>query len=117
MVLLSSGELAKETAREGVPAGLRVGHLLRISYYLDVAILSMWADRQPGVALGMAEASARGAGPGGPEGSDEELLAQVRDLVVEAREYFRADDFPAAMARMRVAEDLVALRIVDLTGE
>ena len=100
-----------------VPLGLRVGHLLRVDGYLDIAILSMWGERRAGIALGMAEASVRGAGPGGPEGPEEELLARLRDLVGEAREYYAGDDFPAAMARMRVAEDLVALHIIRLAGE
>ncbi len=110
--------LAKgEAISGGVPLGLRVGHLLRVSGYLDMAILSMWADRRAEVAMAMAEASVRGYGPGGPEGPDEGLLARLRDLVGEAREYHAADDFPAAMARMRVAEDLVALHVIHLVGE
>jgi hypothetical protein len=110
--------LAKgEAVPTEVPLELRVGHLLRISSYLDYAILSMWTERRAQVVMGMAEASVRGAGPGGPEGPDEELLGQLRDLIAEAREYHAADDFPAAMARMRVAEDLVALRVIGLTGE
>ncbi len=100
-----------------VPLDLRVGHLLRISSYLDYAILSMWAERRAQVVMGMAEASVRGAGPGGPQGPDEKLLGQLRGLIAEAREYHAADDFPAAMARMRVAEDLVALRVITLTRE
>jgi hypothetical protein len=103
-----------KTAPEGVPLELRVGHLLRISGYLDMAILSMWGQRRAGIALGMAEASVRGAGPGDPEGPDEGLLATLRGLVGEAREYHASDDFPAAMARMRVAEDLVAVRLIRL---
>ena len=100
-----------------VPLELRVGHLLRISGYLEIAVLSMWAQRRAEVIMGMAEANVREVGPGGPEGPDEELLAKLRDLVGEAREYHAADDFPAAMARMRVAEDLVALRVIRLAGE
>jgi hypothetical protein len=100
-----------------VPLELRVGHLLRISGYLEIAVLSMWAQRRAEVMMGMAEASVRDVGPGGPEGPDEELLVKLRDLVGEAREYHATDDFPAAMARMRVAEDLVALRIIRLFGE
>ena len=114
---MNEGLAKGEAVPEGVPLELRVGHLLRISGYLDMAILSMWADRRAGIALGMAEASVRGAGPGGPEGPEEELLAKLRDLVGEAREYYAGDDFPAAMARMRVAEDLVSLHIIRLAGE
>ena len=110
--------LAKgEAVPEGVPLELRVGHLLRVSGYLDIAILSMWAQRRAEIALGMAEASVRGVGPGGPEGPEEGLLARLRDLIGEAQEYHAADDFPAAMARMRVAEDLVALHLIRLAGE
>ncbi|MDQ3922158.1 MAG: hypothetical protein M3248_07425 [Actinomycetota bacterium] len=106
-----------KTAPEGIPLNLRIGHLLRINGYLDMAILSMWAvHERAAVAMGMAEASVRGAGPGGEGGPDEGFLAKLRDLIGEAREYYAADDFPAAMARMRVAEDLVVLRIIRLTG-
>jgi hypothetical protein len=106
-----------KTAPEGIPLNLRVGHLLRINGYLDMAILSMWAvHERAAVVMGMAEASVRGAGPGGEGGPDEEFLAKLRDLIGEAREHYAADDFPAAMARMRVADDLVALRIIRLAG-
>lgn len=88
---------------------------MRISGYLDMAILSMWAVHERVAAtMGMAEASVRGAGPGGEGGPDEEFLAKLRDLIGEAREYYAADDFQAAMARMRVAEDLISLRIIRL---
>jgi len=105
------------TPEKKAPLELRVGHLLRISSYLDYAMLSMWAQRRPQVVMGMAEASVRGVGPDGAEGPDEEILARLRNLIGEAREYHAADDFPAAMARMRVADDLVALHIVRLCGE
>jgi len=95
----------------------RVGHFLRISTYLETAILSMWAERSPEVMMGMAEASVRGTGPDGKGSPDEELLLKLRDLIGEARGYHASDDFPAAMARMRVAEDLVALYIVRLGRE
>ena len=96
---------------------LRVGHFLRIGSYLDNAILSMWAGRRPQVMMGMAEASVRGYGPGGADGTDEEILVRLRELIREAREYYAAGDFPAAMARMRVAEDLVALYTIRISGE
>jgi hypothetical protein len=105
------------SAPEKATLKLRVGHLLRISGYLDYAILSMWADRRAQNTIGMAEASVKGHGPGGVDGPDEELLGRLRGLVGEAREYHCSGDFPAAMARMRVAEDLVALYIIRLTGE
>ena len=107
----------KEAGPEGVPLELRVGHLLRISGYLEMATLSMWAQRRAGIAMGMAEASVRGAGPGGAGGPEEEVLIRLRDLIGEAMEYHEAGDFPAAMCRMRVAQDLVTLRIIRLSGE
>ena len=109
--------LAGEYAPEKVPVGLRVGHLLRINSYLDYAMLSMWAERRAPVVMGMTEASVRGAGPGGPDGPDEEILVRLRNLLGEAREYHAADNFMAAMCRMRVAQDLVVLHIIRLSGE
>ena len=94
---------------------LRTGHLLRIHGYLSMAILSMWM-RSPraDVLMGMAGASARGAGP---NGSDEDLLEKVRALIREAGEYYADDDFPPAIGRMRVAQDLTSLHIVRLSRE
>ena len=114
---LKGERAAGEYAPEKAPVELRVGHLLRINSYLDYAMLSMWAERRAQVVMGMAEASLRGAGPGGAEGPDEEVLARLRNLIGEAREYHEAGDFPAAMCRMRVAQDLVTLRIIRLSGE
>ena len=95
-------------------ADLRVGHLLRVSAYLEIAIISMWTGNlRTDVTIGMVEASLRGEGPGG---KDEDLLERLRDLVEEARGYHAGGDFPAAMARMRVAQDLVDLRIVAISG-
>jgi len=89
--------------------------MLRISGYLDMAILSMWTGNpRAKVLMGMALASMKGKGPGG---SDEDLLERLRNLVGEAIEYYSGDDFPAAMARMRVAHDLVALRIIRISDE
>ena len=97
---------------------LRVGHLSRIDTYLDWAILSMWlGTKRAPVVIGMAQASMRGHGPGGPEGPDEPLLVRIRALVGEAREHYEAGDFPAAMARMRVAHDLVSLYVIRISGE
>lgn len=108
----------KKMTGEKATLDLRVGHLMRIGGYLDYAILSMWTgNKRADVIMGMAAASVRETGPGGPEGPDEELLTQLRDLIREAREHFEAGDFPAAMARMRVAEDLTALHAIRLTGE
>ncbi len=113
-----SGEpIATGPAPEKVTLRLRVGHLLGISSYLDIAVLAMWTGRRAEVLMGMAEASVKGYGPGGERGPDEELLAKLRYLVGEAREYHKGDDFPAAMARMHVAHDLLSLHIVRLAGE
>lgn len=108
----------KKMTGEEATLDLRVSHLMRIGGYLDYAILSMWTGHQRAdVLMGMAAASVRAPGPGGPEGPDEELLARLRYLIAEAREHYEAGDFPAAMARMRVAEDLTALHAIRLTGE
>jgi hypothetical protein len=64
--------------------------------------------------LGMAEASLRGDGPGGEDGG---LLQKLRALVSEARGYQASGDFSAAMGRMRVALDLLALHIIGLSDE
>ena len=102
-----------EVGGENAAAGLRVGHLLRVSSYLEIAIISMWTGSPLAeVTIGMVEASLRGGGPGG----DDDLLEKLRALVGEARDYHTSDDFPAAMARMRVAQDLTDLRIVTHTG-
>lgn len=98
-----------------VSLSLRVGHLSRISSYIDWATLSMWTGRRAQVVMGMAEASLRHPGPGGVEGPDEELLARLRSLITEAREYHAADEFEPAMARMRVAQDEVSLHIIAIT--
>lgn len=101
-----------------VPTSLRVGHLSRIDTYLDWAILSMWlGTKRAAIVIGMAEASMRGPGPGGPDGPDEGLLVRLRALVGEAREFYVSGDFPAAMARMRVAHDLVSMHTIRLSGE
>jgi hypothetical protein len=97
---------------ERATTGLRVGHLLRITGYLEIATVVMWmGSPRTDVVLGMAQASVRGEGPGG---TDEDLLERLRALVAEAREYYEDGDFPAAMARIHVAQDLVDLRIVAL---
>jgi hypothetical protein len=104
----------REVGEERATVGLRVGHLLRVSSYLEIAIISMWTGSpRTDLTIGMAEASLRGDAPGG---KDEDLLERVRGLVEEARVYQAGGDFPAAMARMRVAQDLLDLRIVALTG-
>ena len=104
----------REVGEERATVDLRVGHLLRVSSYLEIAIVSMWTGSpRTDLTIGMVEASLRGDAPGG---KDEDLLERLRPLVEEARDYYAGDDFPAAMARMRVAQDLLDLRIVALTG-
>jgi hypothetical protein len=106
--------LLREVGEEQATLGLRAGHLLRVSSYLEIAIISMWtAYPRTDVTIGMVEANIRKEGPGG---KDEDLLERLRALVEEARDYYAGGDFPAAMARMRVAQDLSDLRIVALTG-
>jgi hypothetical protein len=96
-------------------AAVRMAYLLRIHSYLDIAIVSMWtASPRVDIMLGMAQASLRGDGPGG---EDDGPLRKIRTLVGEARGYQAGGDFPAAMGRMRVALDLLALHIIRLSGE
>lgn len=103
----------KKTERQSV--ALRVGHLERIGTYVTMAILSMWqANPRAPIVMGMAQASVRGAGPAG---SDEELLEQLRALISEALDYYGRNEFPPAMARMRVAHDLVGLQVIRISGE
>lgn len=103
------------TGSEQVSTALRIGHLLRIQGYLSMAILAMWqASPRAAAIMGMARASLRGQGPGGHE---EEALETLRALVEEATQYYEEDDFPAAMTRMRVANDLTSFHIVGLAGE
>jgi L-asparaginase II len=72
----------------------------------------MWAlPERADMLLGMAEASLR-SGEGDPEGDD--TLETLRALVGEARGHLAGGRFPAAMARMRVAEDLVSLGAIRL---
>ncbi len=104
----------RKVGEERATVGLRVGHLLRVSSYLEIAIISMWTENaRTDLTIGMVEASLRGAAPGG---NDDDLLERIRALVEEARGYNAGGDFPAAMARLRVAQDLLDLRIVALAG-
>lgn len=94
---------------------LRVGHLLRIGVYITMAILSMWqSSPRARIIMGMASASVQGKGP---DGNEEELLEQLRALISEAMDYYEQNEFPASMARMRVAHDLVGLQIIRISGE
>jgi hypothetical protein len=103
----------REVGEERTTVALRVGHLLRITGYLELATIGMWTGSPRTQAMiGMAEASVRGEAPGG---SDEDLLRRLRALVAEARDYQAGEDIPAAMARLHVAQDLVDLRIVALS--
>jgi hypothetical protein len=102
-------------AGERADAAVRMAYLLRIHSYLDIAIVSMWTvSPRMDIMIGMAEASLRGDSPGC---EDEEPLRKIRALVGEARGYQADGDFPAAMGRMRVALDLLALHIIRLSGE
>ena len=95
--------------------GHRVGHLLRVSGYLEIAIVSMWMGNiRTDLTIGMVEASLRGGSPGG---KDDELLEKLRALVKEGREYLAGGDFSVAMGRMRVAHDLLSLHIIRLPDE
>ncbi|CAN5626780.1 hypothetical protein BH24ACT22_BH24ACT22_05180 [soil metagenome] len=103
------------TEVEKQSVALRVGHLLQIGTYATMAILSMWqANPRAPIIMGMAQASVRGKGP---DGNDEELLEQLRALISEAIEYYEQDEFPAAMARMRIAHDMTGLQIIRISGE
>ncbi len=98
---------------ERTRVGLRVGHLLRVSSYLEIAIISMWTESaRTDLMIGMVEASLRGEAPGG---NDVDFLERLRALVGEARYYNASGDFPAAMARMRVAQDMLDLQILVLS--
>jgi hypothetical protein len=103
----------REVGEEKTMVGLRAGYLLRVSGYLEIAIISMWTGSpRTDLTIGMVEACLRGEGA---SGKDEALLERVRPLVQEARDYHAGGDFPAAMARLRVAQDLLDLWIVVLT--
>jgi len=99
--------------KAGVDPALRIAHLLRINSYLDIAINAMWtANPRVDTMIGMAEASLRGKSPGG---EDEEVLANVRDLVREGRAYLAGGDLSVALGRMRVAQDIVSLHLIRLS--
>ena len=105
----------KRAKLEKATVAVRTAHLLRINSYMDVAIISMWMQSpRAAVAMGMAGASIKGDGP---DGADAEILERLRGLVGEARKHYANDDFPAAMTRMRVAHDQLALWIIGLSGE
>jgi hypothetical protein len=90
----------------------RTAHLLRIHSYMDIAIISMWTSSpRVDVMLGMVEGSLRGDSPAN---ADDGILAQLRELVAEGRAYLADGDQPSAMARMRVAQDLMALYVIRL---
>jgi hypothetical protein len=98
--------------KERTDLATRTAHLLRIHSYMDIAIISMWTSNpRVDVMLGMVEGSLRGDSPAN---ADDGILAQVRDLVGEGRAYLAEGDQPAAMARMRVAHDLMALYLIRL---
>jgi hypothetical protein len=98
-----------------VDTALRTAHLIRVDSYMDIAILAMWiASPRVDVMLGMVEASLRGESPGG---KDDDLLAKLRPLVKEGREYLAGGDFFVAMGRMRTAHDLLSIHIIHLSDE
>ncbi len=98
--------------KERADGAIRTAHLLRIHSYLDIAINAMWTNSpRVDVMIGMVVGSLRGDSPAN---ADDELLAQLRDLVGEGRAYLVDGDPPAAMARMRVAQDLMALYLIRL---
>ncbi len=99
--------------KERADLPMRTAHLLRVHSYMDIAILGMWTNNpRVDVLLGMAEGSLRGLSPAG---LDDDLLAQVRGLVGEGRAYLSDGEFPAAMGRMRVAQDMLALYLIRLS--
>ena len=101
-----------ETGRQST--ALRVGHLERIGTYFTMAILSMWQSHpRARIVMGMAQASVRGKAP---TGADEELMEQLRALISEAIDYYEQKDFPPSMARMRVAHDLIGLRVIRISA-
>jgi 2,4-dienoyl-CoA reductase-like NADH-dependent reductase (Old Yellow Enzyme family) len=98
--------------KERADVAIRTAHLLRIHSYTDIAINAMWTNSpRVDVMLGMVVGSLRGDSPAN---ADDELLAQLRDLVGEGRAYMADGDPPAAMARLRVAQDLIALYLIRL---
>lgn len=98
--------------KERADLATRTAHLLRINSYMDIAIISMWTSNpRVDVMLGMVEGSLRGDSPAN---ADDGILAQLRDLVGEGRAYLAEGDLPAALARMRVAQDLAALYLIRL---
>jgi hypothetical protein len=100
------------SVKERADLATRTAHLLRIHSYTDIAINAMWTNSpRVDVMIGMVVGSLRGDSPGN---MDDELLAQLRDLVGEGRAYLADGDPPAAMARMRVAQDLMALYLIHL---
>ncbi|HEV2744359.1 MAG TPA: hypothetical protein VGV91_14485 [Rubrobacter sp.] len=98
--------------KERADLATRTAHLLRIHSYMDIAIISMWTNSpRVDVVIGMVVGSLRGDSPAN---IDDELLAQLRGLVEEGRAYLADGDPPAAMGRMRVAQDLMALYLIRL---
>lgn len=96
-------------------AAARTAHLLGVAANLNMATISLWSQSPRAAAiLGMFEASIRWEGPGG---NDEDLLEQLRELFEEAKKFHAREDFPAMMARLRVAYDLVSIRIIEVSGE
>lgn len=93
----------------------RIAHLVGVANYLNTATMALWGRSERAEAmLGMFEAGIRWPGP---DGCDEEILSRLRDLFAEAREYHAKEEFSAMMARLRVAYDLISLKIIEVSGE
>jgi hypothetical protein len=107
--------VSRESAGEGRSmAAARTAHLLAVSANLNMATISLWSQSPRAASiLGMFEASIRWPAPGG---HDEDLLERLRDLFEEAKKFHAREDFPAMMARLRVAYDLVSIRIIEISG-
>lgn len=95
-------------------AAARTAHLLAVSANLNMATISLWGNSPRAASiLGMFEASIRWPGP---HGHDEDLFETLRGLFEEAKKYHAREDFPAMMARLRVAYDLLSIRIIEISG-
>ncbi|MGI8650945.1 MAG: hypothetical protein ACR2KW_11315 [Rubrobacter sp.] len=113
---MSEGENhLKRVEGEAAARQARVAHLMRVSGNLSIAIMALWGNSPRAEAmLGMCEASLRWDGP---DPRDSETLDSLRNLFSEAVEYRAAEDFPATMARLRVAYDMVSLATIRAAGQ
>ncbi|AHY46315.1 Hypothetical Protein RradSPS_1032 [Rubrobacter radiotolerans] len=110
-----SEKAVNATGDEAAARRARVAHLLEVSGNLSIAIMALWGNSPRAEAmLGMCEASLRYSGP---DRRDDKTLEELRALFSEAREYRKKENFPATMARLRVAYDVVSLAIIRASGE